>query len=72
MSQFYYREDELRKLNKRYAGDKGETNRFMERQVLGQESPLYGRRTGQFKIDRWIILSGRRLLFGKGKHYHYF
>ena len=41
MSQFYYREDELRKLNKRYAGDKGETNRFMERQVLGQKSPLY-------------------------------
>lgn len=51
MSQFYYREDELRKLNKRYAGDKGETNRFMERQVLGQKSPLYGRRTGQFKIE---------------------
>jgi AAA+ ATPase superfamily predicted ATPase len=24
---------------------------FMENQVLGQESPLYGRRTGQFKIE---------------------
>lgn len=23
----------------------------MENQVLGQESPLYGRRTGQFKIE---------------------
>lgn len=24
---------------------------FMESQVLGKESPLYGRRTGQFKIE---------------------
>ena len=24
---------------------------FMENQVLGYESPLYGRRTGQFKIQ---------------------
>jgi hypothetical protein len=24
---------------------------FMENQVLGQESPLYGRRTGQFKVE---------------------
>ncbi len=72
MSQFYCREDELRKLNKRYAGDKGETNRFMERQVLGQKSPLYGRRTGQFKIEPLDYIVRRRLLFGKGKHYHYF
>ena len=28
----------------------GSSMSFMENQVLGQESPLYGRRTGQFKI----------------------
>ena len=30
----------------------GSSMSFMENQVLGQESPLYGRRTGQFKIDQ--------------------
>ena len=39
MSQFYCREDELQKLNKRYAGDKFEC------------IVIYGRRTGQFKIE---------------------
>lgn len=29
----------------------GSSMSFMENQVLGNESPLYGRRTGQFKID---------------------
>ena len=29
----------------------GSSMSFMENQVLGQESPLYGRRTGQFKIQ---------------------
>ena len=29
----------------------GSSMSFMESQVLGQESPLYGRRTGQFKIE---------------------
>lgn len=29
----------------------GSSVSFMENQVLGQESPLYGRRTGQFKIE---------------------
>ena len=29
----------------------GSSVSFMESQVLGQESPLYGRRTGQFKIE---------------------
>ena len=29
----------------------GSSMSFMEHQVLGQESPLYGRRTGQFKIE---------------------
>lgn len=29
----------------------GSSMNFMENQVLGQESPLYGRRTGQFKIE---------------------
>lgn len=29
----------------------GSSMSFMEQQVLGQESPLYGRRTGQFKIE---------------------
>lgn len=29
----------------------GSSMSFMEDQVLGQESPLYGRRTGQFKIE---------------------
>lgn len=29
----------------------GSSMSFMEYQVLGQESPLYGRRTGQFKIE---------------------
>ena len=39
MRQFYCREDELQKLNKRYAGDKFEC------------IVIYGRRTGQFKIE---------------------
>jgi hypothetical protein len=29
----------------------GSSMSFMENQVLGQESPLYGRRTGQFKVE---------------------
>lgn len=29
----------------------GSSMSFMENQVLGQESPLYGRRTGQFRIE---------------------
>jgi hypothetical protein len=29
----------------------GSSMSFMQNQVLGQESPLYGRRTGQFKIE---------------------
>lgn len=29
----------------------GSSMSFMENQVLGKESPLYGRRTGQFKIE---------------------
>lgn len=29
----------------------GSSMSFMERQVLGAESPLYGRRTGQFKLE---------------------
>lgn len=29
----------------------GSSMSFMENQVLGQESPLYGRRTGQFKLE---------------------
>lgn len=29
----------------------GSSMSFMEHQVLGQESPLYGRRTGQFRIE---------------------
>ena len=29
----------------------GSSMSFMESQVLGKESPLYGRRTGQFKIE---------------------
>ncbi|WP_027406340.1 ATP-binding protein [Anaerovibrio sp. RM50] len=29
----------------------GSSMSFMEKQVLGHESPLYGRRTGQFKIE---------------------
>lgn len=29
----------------------GSSMSFMERQVLGKESPLYGRRTGQFRIE---------------------
>jgi hypothetical protein len=29
----------------------GSSMSFMENEVLGQESPLYGRRTGQFKIE---------------------
>ena len=29
----------------------GSSMSFMEHQILGQESPLYGRRTGQFKIE---------------------
>ena len=32
----------------------GSSMSFMENQVLGQESPLYGRRTGQFK-NLWTI-----------------
>ena len=35
---------------------------FMEHQVLGYKSPLYGRRTGQFKIRPFNILDTKKML----------
>ena len=35
---------------------------FMEEQVLGYKSPLYGRRTAQFKIHPFTFFEARRML----------
>jgi len=33
----------------------GSSMSFMENQVMGHKSPLYGRRTGQLKLSRLIL-----------------
>ena len=35
---------------------------FMEEQVLGYKSPLYGRRTAQFKIHPFTFFEARQML----------
>lgn len=40
----------------------GSSMSFMEHQVLGYKSPLYGRKTGQFKIRPFDILNTRKML----------
>lgn len=40
----------------------GSSMSFMEHQVLGYKSPLYGRRTGQFKIRPFNILDTKKML----------
>ena len=52
---------------------------FMQNQVLGYESPLYGRRTDQFMIepltygvDELALLEKYASVFGKGTKYHYY
>jgi len=42
----------------------GSSMSFMERQVLGYESPLYGRRTSQFKILPFDYYEGAKMLHG--------
>ncbi len=42
----------------------GSSMSFMENQVLGYKSPLYGRRTAQFKIQPFTFFEARRLLVG--------
>lgn len=37
---------------------------FMEHQVLGYKSPLYGRRTAQFKLKPFTFFESRELLNG--------
>lgn len=40
----------------------GSSMSFMERQVLGEKSPLYGRRTAQLKLEPFDYLDSARLL----------
>lgn len=40
----------------------GSSMSFMEHQVLGEKSPLYGRRTGQLKVEPFDYLDAARLL----------
>ena len=40
----------------------GSSLSFMEEQVLGYKSPLYGRRTAQFKIHPFTFFEARRML----------
>ena len=40
----------------------GSSMSFMEEQVLGYKSPLYGRRTAQFKIHPFTFFEARRML----------
>ena len=42
----------------------GSSMSFMEHQVLGYQSPLYGRRTAQIKVEPFDILQAARLLEG--------
>lgn len=55
MSQFYCREDELRKLNKRYTGDKG--------YIIG--SCKY--RNEKIGVDELELIRDYASVFGKGK-----
>lgn len=41
----------------------GSSMSFMEEQVLGYKSPLYGRRTAQFKIHPFTFFEARRMLW---------
>ena len=40
----------------------GSSMSFMEEQVLGYKSPLYGRRTAQFKIHPFTFFEARQML----------
>ena len=42
----------------------GSSMSFMEHQVLGYKSPLYGRRTAQFKLKPFTFFESRELLHG--------
>ncbi len=42
----------------------GSSMSFMEKQVLGYKSPLYGRRTAQFKIQPFTFFEARQMLDG--------
>ncbi|MCC8047362.1 MAG: ATP-binding protein [Clostridiales bacterium] len=45
----------------------GSSMSFMEEQVLGYKSPLYGRRTAQFKIQPFTFFEARQMLGGYQK-----
>ena len=40
----------------------GSSMSFMEHQVLGEKSPLYGRRTSQLKLEPWDCFDAQKLL----------
>lgn len=42
----------------------GSSMSFMENQILGYQSPLYGRRTAQFKIRPFTFFEAREMLYG--------
>lgn len=42
----------------------GSSMSFMENQVLGYKSPLYGRRTAQFKVQPFTFFEARQMLTG--------
>ena len=45
----------------------GSSMSFMETQVLGYKSPLYGRRTAQFKLSAFDYLTSSEMLYGFSK-----
>ena len=83
ISQFYCREDELRKLNKRYAGDKfeciviygrrrvGKTalfNEFCKDYIIGS-CKYWNEKIG---VDELDLIRDYASVFGKGKNYHFY
>lgn len=42
----------------------GSSMSFMEHQVLGEKSPLYGRRTGQIKVEPFNVFDAAKMLNG--------
>ena len=85
MSQFYCREDELRKLNKRYAGDKFECIVIYGRRRVGKtalinefckdKDYIIGSckyRNEKIGVDELDLIRDYASVFGKGNNYYYY
>lgn len=60
--------DEYRERSKLFLILCGSSMSFMEEQVLGYKSPLYGRRTSQFKIEPFNYLESGEFVAGYSNH----